>query len=146
MSIASHKYITVSYHVNLYTIQILDLIAPQPHHSSSTITMAQRVTATTLNDSSKPTATDIKPDSIVQMHGRTYINMQPLNNVPAFPAAFAPAAMDLDGFLPVDPDGAFQQGYVDGMTNINNLINAWPQWPATGSMAATEQCWQWLQT
>ena len=110
MSIASHEYITVFYLVNLYTIQILDLITPHDNHSSTTTTMAYRVTATTMNKASQLTATDVKPESIVQVQGRTYVNMQPMNNLTSFPAAFAPAAIDLDRFLPMDPDCAFQQG------------------------------------
>ena len=97
---------------------------------------------TTYND--KPKVTEIKPESIVQV--KSYVNLQPLGTIPPFPTAFAPTATDLDGFLPIDPDSnASQQGHQDCMNTLTTPMDAWPQWPATGSTASTEQSWQWLQ-
>ena len=81
----------------------------------------------------------VKPDSIVHVEDRTYINMRPMQGLPPFPVTFAPAGMDLDGFLPIDPDLAFNQGYADGMAN------GWP-FQTTPSTAATEHVQHWLQT
>ena len=81
----------------------------------------------------------VKPDSIVDVEDRTYINMRPMQGLPPFPVAFAPAGMDMDGFLPINLDLAFNQGYTDGMAN------GWP-FQTTPSTAATEHCQQWLQT
>ena len=144
MSIAYNEYMSLFYLVNVYTLQILDFNTPHQYHSSTATTMAFRVTATTMNEGAPPTTTNIKPESIVEVQGKTYLNLQPLNNLPSFPVAFTPAAMEMDGFLPIEPDNAFQQGYADGMANITNALSTWP-FQAPGSAAATEQCRQWLQ-
>ena len=81
----------------------------------------------------------IQPDSTTEVEGKTYINLRPVEGLPSFPASFAPAGMNMDAFLPVDPDEAFVQGYADGMAT------GWPN-HATPSTAATAQIQQWLDS
>ena len=100
--------------------------------------MALRATAVITNDNDQPSMSKVKPDSIVDIEDKTYINLRPLTGLPSFPVTFAPAGMDLDAFLPIDPDAAFAQGYADGMAT------GWPH-HTTPSTAATEQVQHWLQ-
>ena len=76
---------------------------PQTLH----IVMALRATAIISNENDPPMMSSVKPDSIVDIEDRMYINMRPMQSLPPFPVAFAPAGMDMDGFLPIDPDLAF---------------------------------------
>ena len=133
MSIAHKEEISSFYLVNIYILQILTIDTPR----SLLDNMALRATATITNENAPPTTTSVNPDSIVEIQGKTYVNMQPLQSIPPFPIAFALAGMDMDGFMPIEPDNAFNQGYVDGMANNR------PFQP-TPSTAATEQCRQWL--
>ena len=69
--------------------------------------MALKATATILQETEHRTTETIKPDSITEVENKTYINMRPLEGLPSFPVSFAPAGMNMDAFLPIDPDEAF---------------------------------------
>ena len=99
--------------------------------------MALRATAVIMNEKEQQSTEKVKPDWIVEVDDKTYINLRPLNGLPSFPVTFAPAGMDLDSFLPIDPDAAFAQGYADGMAT------GWPNY-TTPSTAATEKVQHWL--
>ena len=71
--------------------------------------MALKATAIILNEADQRTTETVKPDSIVEVDDKTYLNLRPLNGLPSFPVSFAPAGMNLDAFLPIDPDEAFAQ-------------------------------------
>ena len=96
-----------------------------------------KATANILNEADQRTTETVKPDSTVEVDGKTYLNLRPINGLPSFPVSFAPAGMNLDAFLPIDPDEAFAQGYADGMAT------GWPN-HTTPSTAATEQIQHWL--
>ena len=61
--------------------------------------------------------------------------MNALPGLPSFSATFQPAGMDMDGYLPVDPDEQ-HKGY-------NNGLTAWP-FQATPSTATTAHMQRWL--
>ena len=90
----------------------------------------------TLNQEPESRSEQIQPDSTTIVGGRTYINTRSVPGLPSFPVAFAPAGMDMDSYLPVDPDEALTRGY-------NSDLNAWPN-QATPSTAATVQMQRWL--
>ena len=78
----------------------------------------------------------LQPDSTTLVGGRTYIHTKSIPGLPSFPAAFQPAGMDMDSYLPIDPDEAYNRGY-----NIG--LNAWPT-QATPSTATTVHMQRWL--
>ena len=96
-----------------------------------------KATATIIQGTENRTMDTIQPDSTTEVEGKTYVNLRPVEGLPSFPVSFAPAGMNMDAFLPIDPDEALVRGYADGMTA------AWPN-QATPSTAATVQMQQWL--
>ena len=91
---------------------------------------------TMINQGTESRSEEVQPDSTTIVGGKTYINMRSVPGLPSFPVAFAPAGMDMDSYLPVDPDEALARGY-------NSGLNAWPN-QATPSTAATVQMQRWL--
>ena len=78
----------------------------------------------------------LQPDSTTLVGGRTYIHTKSIPGLPSFPATFQPAGMDMDAYLPIDPDEAYNRGY-----NIG--LNAWPT-QAIPSTATTTHMQRWL--
>ena len=78
----------------------------------------------------------LQPDSTTLVGGRTYIHTKSIPGLPSFPAAFQPAGMDMDAYLPIEPDEAYNRGY-----NIG--LNAWPT-QAIPSTATTTHMQRWL--
>ena len=89
-----------------------------------------------INQEPESRSEEVQPDSTTIVGRKTYINMRSVPGLPSFPVAFAPAGMDMDSYLPVDPDEALARSYSSG-------LNAWPN-QATPSMVATVQMQQWL--
>ena len=98
--------------------------------------MDTKATAT-ITQGTESRTEDIQPDSTTVVEGKTYLNLRSVEGLPSFPVSFAPAGMDMDTYLPVDPDEALARGYNDG------LNAAWPN-QATPSTAATIQMQRWL--
>ena len=90
----------------------------------------------TINQGTESRTEDIQPDSTTVVEGITYLNLRSVPGLPSFPVSFAPAGMDMDSYLPVDPDEALARGY-------NSGLNAWPN-QATPSTAATIHMQRWL--
>ena len=94
----------------------------------------ESATATIIQDS-KEKMHELQPDSTTLQGGKTYIHMNTLPGLPSFSATFQPAGMDMDGYLPVDPD--------DQPKGHNNGLTAWP-FQATPSTATTAHMQRWL--
>ena len=94
----------------------------------------ESATATIIQDS-KEKMQELQPESTTLQGGRTYIHMNALPGLPSFSATFQPAGMDMDGYLPVDPDEQ-HKGY-------NNGLTAWP-FQATPPSATTAHMQRWL--
>ena len=90
---------------------------------------------TTIIQDSEERMEELQPESTTLQGGRTYIHTKALPGLPSFSATFQPAGMDMDAYLPVDPDEQ-HRGY-------NNGLTAWPT-QATPSTATTAHMQRWL--
>ena len=90
---------------------------------------------TTIIQDSEERMEELQPESTTLQGGRTYIHTKALPGLPSFSATFQPAGMDMDAYLPVDPDEQ-NRGY-------NNGLTAWPT-QATPSTATTAHMQRWL--
>ena len=50
--------------------------------------MALKATAIILNEADQQTTETVKPDSIIEVDDKTYLNLRPLNGLPSFPVSF----------------------------------------------------------